>query len=186
MFNNPYPYQLINERGTGIENPHRITSYRFTAKHRTYFVTIEQYSIGIVAVKYCDIKGKGGKRAYEKIFNDGDGFRVITTCMRIMWDWWQKNPITNFAFYAVPRNIPQKESKIRLNIYRYGMINLFKRKDFKHYQDRENSIYLMLHKKQTAPEKILKELEKYLLDNHGVIFTPVLFRVSSSKKKRKT
>jgi hypothetical protein len=175
MFDKPYDYHFINKVETGLPDPISKEFYRFKAKRRTYFVTLELYSFGITAIKYCDIKNKNSRRAYEKIFNDGDAFRVITTCIKIMWDYRKKNPKTSFAFYAVPRFAPKKETRVRLNIYRYGMINIFKKNEFDHYQDVDNAIYLMLHNSMSmvSQDEIIRKLEEYLLSHHDIIFTPI-------------
>ena len=70
---------LIEKSSLLIDSASKI-NYRFKAKYRTYFVTLEIFNSGIVAIKYCDRKDIGAHNAYEKIFNDGDAFKVVTTC----------------------------------------------------------------------------------------------------------
>src|SRR4051794_37965536 len=143
MFDKPYSFQKLRNAETLLPDPVRRLHYRFKAKFRTYFVTLEVFSYGIVAIKYCDVKDKNAHNAYKKIFNEGDAFRTITTCLHIMLEYWRQNPLVSFAFYAVPRELKEtlveqkKMSKkdaekftrryqqVRFIIYEYAMLNLF-------------------------------------------------------------
>jgi hypothetical protein len=181
MFDKPYQFQFLGDRKTFLTEPSQKIHYRFKAQHRTYFVTLEIFSYGIAAIKYCDVKDKESKKAYNKIFNDGDAFRVITTCLHIMLDYWKKNPTTSFAFYAVPRELQStlliKDAKrletyknIRFRIYRYAMINLFAPTHFTQLTDNKNCLYVLLNKKQKKPKTTIKEMGSYLLDSYNLIF----------------
>src|SRR4051794_28467631 len=123
MFDSPYPFQYLGKKETLLKDPVFKVNYRFQAKFRRYFVTVEIFNSGIAAVKYCDAKDIGAHNAYKKIFNDGDAFRVITTCLFIMLDYWKKNPATSFAFYAVPRE--WKETLLEEKILAEEQINSF-------------------------------------------------------------
>jgi len=104
MFDKPYAYQKVTQQECVGPEPVNKIYYRFKTPHRKYFVTIEVFPFRMAAIKYCDLKDKGARNAYKKIFNDGDAFRVITTCLYIMRDYWRENPAISFAFYAMPRD----------------------------------------------------------------------------------
>lgn len=189
MFNTPYPFISLGEHCTLEADPVKRFQYKFQARHRKYLVTIELFSFGLAAIKYCDVKDKNDKkRAYRKIFNEGDSFRIITTCLFIMLDFWKKNPSISFAFYAVPRepdeNILQKEFKserrrqvfiqeykrVRFKIYEYAMLNLSPPQNFIQTRDVNNSIYLLVNKAQRNVNSIVLQVAKYLYDNQNLIF----------------
>jgi hypothetical protein len=181
MFDKPYPFQPLGKRETFIAEPTQRTHYRFKASYRTYFVTLEIFSYGVAAIKYCDVKDKDSKNAYKKIFNDGDAFRVITTCLYIMLDYWKKNPNTSFAFYSVPRELQntlliediknlEVYKKVRFRIYKYAMINLFSPTYFTQLTDEKNCIYLLLNKNQQNQKLTLTKMGEYLLNNYSLIF----------------
>lgn len=190
MFDSPYPFQNLGEKLTLIRDPGSKINYRFKAKYRTYFVTLEIFTSGVVAIKYCDRKDIGAHNAYEKIFNDGDAFKVVTTCLFIMLDYWKKNKSVSFVFYAVPRSWKERDldkvkmteenlrifkyqySVARFNIYQYAMINLFPPQYFVHMRDTRNSIYILLNKKQLKPKTTVKNLTAYLFKNFELIFEP--------------
>ena len=190
MFNSPYPYSSLGKADTNEKNPHKRMYYKFRAKHRTYLVTLEFYSFNLVAIKYCDLKEKDSKKAYHKIYNDRDAFRVIGTCFHIMHQYWQKDNNVNFVFYASLREIANElldkktvsESEVpkfieaykrtRYRIYRYGMVNLFSYEYFTPYEDRANCIYALVNKNENNAPAIINELTAYLLKNHNIIFNP--------------
>lgn len=188
MFDQPYNFQFLGEKKTLIKDPVSKINYRFKAKKRKYFVTIEVFSTGLAAVKYCDAKDIGAHNAYKKIFNDLDAFRVITTCLFIMRDHWKKYPHCSFAFYAVPRDwkdalfkgktlsesqkilFIEKYRNVRFSIYNYAMLNLFPPENFTPFRDSKNSIYVLVTKSRPRPKVILNSLTKYLFANHNLIF----------------
>ncbi len=188
MFDNPYEFHFLGETQTLIKDPVSRLNYRFKAKKRTYFVTIEVFNTGLAAIKYCDVKDKGAHNAYKKIFNDLDAFRVITTCLFIMLSYWKKNPTTSFAFYAVPREwraaileektltesqvseFIEEYKRVRFNIYNYAMLNLFSPENFTPFRDTKNCVYVLLNKFQSRPVSTLNSLIKYLFDNYNLIF----------------
>lgn len=190
MFDNPYRFEKVSVNETLTPNPIRKVFYRFKAAKRKYFVTLEVYSFGVVAIKYCDIKDKDSSKAYKKIFNDFDSFRVITTCLFIMLDYWKKNPDVTFAFYAVPRDSNQKSKvpshlsedelekfwkkykRVRFDVYKYAMVNLFPPTKFITYRDSKNYLYVLLNKKQLKPKTTIKLLGQFLLNNYDMLFEP--------------
>lgn len=191
MFDNQYPYNYLGKKQTGLSNPITITQYRFKAKYRTYLVRIEEYSNGFYAIKYCDVKDKNNQAtAYEKIFNDGDFFRILATCVYIMFKLWEANPSISFVFYAVPRNITPSAlakkkipgdnklaflnnyKRTRFNIYEYAMLNLFPPHKFTHVKDYQNSIYALVNK-HTEQVNMIESLGNFLLENHQIFFEPL-------------
>ena len=190
MFNKPYTFERAGGNATLLPDPVKKLYFRFKAKCRKYFVTLEVFSTGMVAVKYCDIKERDAGNRFDKIYNDGDAFRVITTCLYIMREYWQKNPTVSFTFYAIPREatnalinskklggkaaekFAKRYKKVRFTIYEYAMLNLFPPRHFIQIRDSKNFLYVLLNKRQAKPKTTLKHLGKFLLDNYDMIFEP--------------
>ena len=190
MFNNPYDFQFLGRKESISKQIPSKLHYRFIAKKRSYFVTLEVLHSGIVAIKYCDVKDKGSHNAYKKIFNDDDAFRVITTCLFIMLEYWKKSNSASFAFYAVPRewkeeflktkkipfenkeNFVEVYKKTRFRIYNYAMVNLFPPTSFLHVRDTKNCLYVLINKLDKNPNETMEELGNYLLKNCDLIFEP--------------
>lgn len=190
MFNQPYPFCCLGKAETTDKHLLKTIRYKFYARHRTYLVTFELYSFDIVAVKYCDVKDKRSRKAYHKVFNDHDAFKVIGTCFHIMHQYWKKNTNVNFMFYASLRDIQaqllekktlavdkipsfiESYAKVRYSIYRYGMVNLFPYKYFTPVTEKKNCIYVLINKNEPRPSHVLSELIAYLSDHHDIIFNP--------------
>ncbi len=100
-----YTSQFLGKKERFEPHLTHISEFRFKAKHRNYFVRVEHLSVGIAAIKYCDIKDKNASNAYKKIFNDHDGAKVIASCIKIMHNMWKHDVSSSFGFYAVPRDI---------------------------------------------------------------------------------
>jgi hypothetical protein len=186
FFENPsfYPFRRINREATALKNPVKIHRFQFQAKHRKYEVLVEEYTFGVHAIKYCGLKDRKSKKAYSMVYNDGDGIKVISTCLQIMLYMWKENPGISFAFFAVPRvgqNAVNKNRKARYNIYESAMQNLFSPKDFRHYMDRTSFVYVLLNKSVRNKRATIEAMGKYLLSEYQLIFAPYL---DSNKKTR--
>jgi len=188
MFDKFYPFTPLGRKETGLPDPIAVIQYRFNAKHRTYLVRVEEYNFGFCAIKFCDIKDKNNHlSAYQKIFNDGDFFRVLATCVYIMFKLWQTNPSINFVFYAVPRNVTVEDlslkkiesqsvtdflenyKRTRFKVYEYAMLNLFPPDEFIQLKDFTNCIYALINRKNNETEMI-NRLGNFLFKNHDIIF----------------
>ncbi|OLY91777.1 hypothetical protein SAMN05444008_10925 [Cnuella takakiae] len=191
MFDKPYPLRYLGAKPTLVPNPILITQYSFPAVHRRYMVTFETFSFGVTAVKYCGMDERNAKNRFDKIYNDDDAFKVITTCLYAMLDYWKRNPAANLSFYAVPRKFdetilsgkafssPKEKRKfidrykrVRFAIYDYAMVNLFSPAYFIHMRDTKNAVYLLMNRKQTKPKVVANMFGHFLLDNYDMIFSP--------------
>lgn len=188
MFDKPYRFDYLGQQETHVPNPAKKALYRFKALKRRYLVTFEVYRFDVVAVKYCDIDAKYAGNRFEHIYNDQHAFRVITTCLYIMLEYWRRNPAVNFSFYAIPRkfdenivkdkNLKGKElsrfieryKNVRFAIYDYAMINLFPPTAFTPLRDSKNAVYLLMNKKQKKPKATAKAFGRFLLANYEMIF----------------
>ena len=99
-----------------------------------------------------------------KIFNDGDAFRVITTCLFIMLSYWRASCSNLCILCELQENLNSKSSKdgilhysnTRFRIYQYAMLNLFPPAKFIQLRDSANCLYVLLNKKQKKPKTTLK------------------------------
>lgn len=185
MFDTPYVFRKVSIDTFSTSDPYKKIYYQFKTINRKYFVTVEFYSFNIIAVKFRDNDHKNSAKAYGKIFNDYDSFRVIGTCIHIMGHIWKEYPSISFAFHASLRldrdSIGKKKfttdqannrMRSRYNIYSYGMLNFFSEENFTHIRDRTNSLYVLMNKKQNNPSRCLKQMSQYLLQNTNLIFDP--------------
>lgn len=181
-----YPFEQVNIEDTSLRDPIRIIHFRFQAKKRKYLVTVQCFSFGVHAIKYCGLKDRNKGNAYSIIYNDGDGIKVISTCLQIMLLLWKRDPNISFGFYAVPRVDPspkKKNRKSRFNIYEKAMLNLFSPDDFRQYNDPRSMVYILLNKNVPNKRSVISQIGKYLLSEFDMIFKPYLDPKPRSGKK---
>lgn len=179
MFDKVYPFQKLCNTYTGKDNPTNYIQYKFKGKKRFYLVTLDVFSFGVVAIKFCALKDKNNGNRYKLIYNDekGDPSAIISTCVRIMLDHLKAYPEASFAFYASPREaVEEMEDRekayfraARFRIYERVMTNLFSTKYFLHYRDKKNQMYVLLNKKQKRKKVCMKKLGDYILKNYNLI-----------------
>lgn len=188
MFDRPYPFEKAGKTSTLLRDPVEKVYYRFQAAHRKYLVTLEVFSTGMAAVKFCDIKQRENATRFNHIYNDGDAFRVITTCLHIMLDYWRRNPAASFCFYGIPKDIKADSPKVkqldaeaaelylerqrstRFTIYSYAMVNLFDPEYFRQMRDSANYFYILMNRQQPEPTETMEKLGAYLLEHYEMIF----------------
>ncbi len=184
MFDNPYkPRTYLGTKVTFEKEPPMYALYRFRAKHRTYLVTLELFSFGLAAVKFCDSKGKG-RSAFSKTYNEYDSFRVIGTALHVMRDYWKKNNDVSFCFLAEPRiwdkSISAKRKiaadnqdykNARLNIFIYAIQSLFSPDVFKHLRGKDTRMYILVNIQSANKNKVsLEKMANYLGMNYYELF----------------
>lgn len=97
---------------------------------------------------------------------------------------WQNDPGISFAFYAVPKEIGEKNTEARFNIYSYAMVNLFSPRKFKHYMDLRNSLYVLLNTSIRNKKDTIINMGKYMLSQYEMIFEPRrIFKKDLNKMK---
>lgn len=187
MFDNPYPFANLGSAALIGDNPIRRFIYKFKAARRHYLVSLELFSFNLVAIKYCDRADINNNEGYKRIFNDGDAYRVISTCLHIMIDFWRNHPTVSFAFYAVPRDFNELNNRkfandmlrqrfleryriSRFSIYKYAMLNLFSPNDFFQLQDSANCIYLLANRHEENVAALIWQLGTYIYEREQLIF----------------
>jgi hypothetical protein len=169
-----YPFVKVSKEDTAFADPVSLIKYRFQARKRKYLVTLEEYSFGVYAIKFCGLKDRKSKKAYSYIYNDGDSLKVISTCLQIMLDMWRNHPGISFAFYAVPRTEEDKreDKRTRYRIYENIMLNLFSPHYFKHYMDPNANVYVLLNRSVKRKKQVIEKIGGFLLAEYDVLFAP--------------
>lgn len=157
----PYSFKFFHREkindGTLISRD----TYRFKTRYdRVYFVEIETYVDNVYIAKFYLRIHKNLKNKYKFVINDGDGFRILSTCIQIAKKINDDDNIASFGFIG---ESCIGESTIKTKRYRiYSMIaaKYFSPNKYNHIRDEETSIYFLLNK---LNEKVsLKEIEKKL------------------------
>lgn len=161
MFDSWYKYSKV-----GVDKTHHkkylleVVTYSFKSPNNYYLVEIEVYIHNIYIVKFYLKKDKQNPLKYHLLTNENRGSRVISTCIRIMFDIFSQNKLASFGFIGA--NTIQKESGFeepkqstkRFKIYKMTMQALFGAETFTHYADNKHSAYLMVNNKSASNTNI--------------------------------
>lgn len=114
------------------------------------------------AIKFYLKSHKDSKKRYNLLVNDGDAFRVLSTCLNIIIDILEKQPFASFGFIGAPTSEEQaKQIEVnnkRFRVYRQIAQNRFSTKHFEHAMNSEKSTYIILNK-QNKESKLLTKIE---------------------------
>ncbi|SET81494.1 hypothetical protein [Hymenobacter actinosclerus] len=69
-----------------------------TRKNRRYVVEAEQYQHHVYVLKYYPLALKASPNRFKLLVNDGDAFRILTTCTQIFLDICRRDPLASAGF----------------------------------------------------------------------------------------
>jgi hypothetical protein len=69
-----------------------------TRKNPRYVVEAEQYHHHVYVLKYYPLSLKASPNRFKLLVNDGDAFRILTTCTRIFLDICRRDPFASAGF----------------------------------------------------------------------------------------
>lgn len=69
-----------------------------TRKDRRYIVEAEQYQYHVYVLKYYPLALKASPNRFKLLVNDGDAFRILTTCTQIFLDICRRDPLASASF----------------------------------------------------------------------------------------
>jgi hypothetical protein len=110
--------------------------YRFkTRLDRVYFIEVEQYKNHVYFAKfYCRIH-KNLKNRYKIQLEDGDGFRIFSTCIKLATLLLKEDSLASFGFIGENSIKEQKINTRRYRIYKVLSERYFSPKAFIHERD---------------------------------------------------
>ena len=69
-----------------------------TRKNRRYVVDAEEYQHHTYVLKYYPLSHKSSPNKYRVLTNDGDAFRILTTCTQVFLDICRRDPLASAGF----------------------------------------------------------------------------------------
>ena len=69
-----------------------------TRKNRRYVVDAEEYQHHTYVLKYYPLSHKSSPDKYRVLTNDGDAFRILTTCTQVFLDICRRDPLASAGF----------------------------------------------------------------------------------------
>lgn len=136
--------------------------YRFkTRTGKIYLAEVEEYKYHIFVLKYY-LKGQQGKDyRYQYLTNDGDGFRILTTCCRIFLDILARDPLASGGFLGEPLPEETYERNKRYRVYRKVVETFFSDEDFAHDYVDGSSLYFLRSLRNPEPDLRLKAQDMF-------------------------
>lgn len=132
--------------------------YRFrTRLGRVYFIEVEEYESNIYFAKfYCRIH-KDLPNRYKIQLEDGDPFRIFSTCIQLAAKILKGDPLASFGFIGENSIGEAPENTRRYRIYRVLSERYFSPKAFIHEKDDCNSTYFIINKKNKVDKKVIEK-----------------------------
>lgn len=165
MFNSHYRFVKLGTTPNQLrlEGGNLLCTYRYKFKTSDgiyYIVEVTQYESSLYMIEFYLREDKDNKTSYKygRLTNQGNAFKIISTCFEIMSLHLQQDELASFAFIGSPgiaNNIEEPMSCTqRFRIYRYAAINWFKEEEFEQTEDADRSAYLILNNK--VDKQVLK------------------------------
>ncbi|PKD15890.1 hypothetical protein APR41_11455 [Salegentibacter salinarum] len=153
------PYQLVFFYREYIEDGllEKRHIYRFkTRLDRVYFIEVEEYKNHVYFAKfYCRIH-KNLKDRYKIQLEDGDGFRIFSTCINLAAIILKEDALASFGFIGESSKGEEPQHTRRYKIYKTLSERYFSPKAFIHERDDYNSTYFIINRKNKIDPKLLE------------------------------
>lgn len=140
-------------------------TYRFkTRLNRVYFIEVEEYKSHIYFAKfYCRLH-KNLKNRYKIQLDDGDAFRIFSTCIQLAARIIKEDPLASFGFIGENSIGEEPNNTRRYRIYRVLSERYFSPKAFVHEKDDSNSTYFIINKKNKIEKRLIeKKFNEYFI-----------------------
>jgi hypothetical protein len=167
---NPYKVDFFHRSKDGDKNLIRRDYYRFKTRfNRVYFIEVEVYKKSLFFVKFFCRIHKNLDTKYQIVLNDGDAFRILSTCISLASILLKEDSKASFGFIGINDLGKNRNNTRRYKIYKTLAQRYFSPESFNHVKNIEYSIYLLLSKKNVnlSAEEIQNEISvNYDFDNN--------------------
>ena len=167
---NAYEIQLLHRTYVKDEPVELREVYRFKTRfNRVYFIIVEIFEMNIYAIKFHLRIHKDLPNKYKIEINDGDAFRIFSTCIKMAEIILKSNPEASFGFIGQNSDGESTHLTQRYRIYNQLAKRYFDPKKFNHHKDEINSIYFLENKKNRTVDidKINRLLNQYYIFPDG-------------------
>jgi hypothetical protein len=167
-----YQYKLIRVQNKELQSPQKgLFVYHFRTKHNLrYIFTAELFENNIYGIKYYYVGHRFSDNKYSLKTNKNDAFKILTTCLTIMYSMYSANKKISFAFIGShsmednEKSEPTKNTK-RFRIYKGKVFNIFNPKKFTFYQDDVKSLFVIKNKRLKAPISTINDMINTVHEN---------------------
>jgi len=148
MIPSGYLFNFIQTKS--IKEKYHLKEHKYAFKTRfnkRYIVNVEEYQHKLFVIKFYLKSHEHSKQKYNLLANNGDAFRIISTCVNIILHILKETPTASFGFIGEHIIGEEKTNTKRFRIYKRVTENYFPPLKFEHAINIENSSYLILNKK---------------------------------------
>ena len=169
-----YSFRYIRKRPSTADGLLLCTHlYRFkTRRNKVYLVEIEHYKNDIFVIKFYLKNHQGSDKKFnlttKTVDNEGnthfdnDGWRILSTCLRIMLKLRADYPLMSGGFIGANLEGEEKSCTKRFKVWSQAALTFFDPEHYNHYSNPEYSTYFIECKKAKNPN---------LLEEAGKMFT---------------
>ena len=149
-----YPYrfvQIVREPWDGPQGFlfHKLLfSFKSTKTHQAYWVWVEVYKYNFYAVKFHLKAHRDSPHRYNIMTGLNEPRQCIKTCMAIMDEVAQKDPLASFGFIGANMENETEIYTKRFRVYERYMTSYFDTKHFEHHVNYAKSAYLLVNRRQ--------------------------------------
>ena len=104
-----------------------------TRKNRRYVVEAEQYQHHVYVLKFYPLALKNSPNKFKLLVNDGDAFRILSTCLRVFADICHRDPLASAGFIGEALLGESKAITKRFRIYFQSVATFIDSVDFAHH-----------------------------------------------------
>jgi len=127
-----------------------------TRKNRRYVVVAEQYVHHVYVLKYYPLSYQKSPNKFKVLTNDGDAFRILSTCLRVFADIRERDPLASAGFIGESLEGEDEANTKRFRIYVQAVITFIGLRDFVHHPSVAASAYFLQNKANPEPDLMQK------------------------------
>lgn len=151
---------IWNENNRYVEYT-KLYSFKSAKSNLTYLVRVEVYPRHVYVVKFYPKNAKLSKDKYKILTNTFEPRRIIYTCINILTEIFNDDPMSSFAFIASESRDEEKNNTKRYRVYKTIVTTKFGISTFDHFYYEEKSAYLLLRKTELIKNPdLLKNIEE--------------------------
>lgn len=143
-------------------------SYTFRTKsNKRYIAEVEQFQHHIYVIKFYPLAIKNSPNKYKILTGDGNAGYIITTCVRIFLDIYNRDPLALAGFIGEASIGEEEENTKRFKVYIKAVGTFIGTDKFKHHANVNASSYFL--ESLTNPEPNLKEAAEEMFNKFYVL-----------------
>lgn len=104
-----------------------------TRKNRRYVVQAEQYQHHVYVLKFYPLAFKNSPNRFKLLVNDGDAFRILSTCLRVFADIYRHDPLASAGFIGEALAGESQVMTKRFRVYFQSVVTFIDAADFVHH-----------------------------------------------------